>query len=155
MAWLRNLIWSRQEARDKAQATKILEDLTRLYAVTQKALPVSSRPLLGEKVAANLRSVWEEGKLSQPEHVPQYGLNLYSEKFLQSKVREFWSTGMKLEERRDDASRLEAYALYIAAYYIVAMTLEKVGPSEAVWQIRHRVKGICGGAPSPFPNWER
>lgn len=153
MHWLRKFIWSWQEGKDRGNATIVLRDLTRLRTVTQQALPPSSMPLLGTKVAENLRAAWEEGKPSQPKHVPQYGLMLYSEQFLQRKVQDFWSRGIKLEERRDDVSRLEAYALYIAAYYLKAMTLEHVSPSMEVWQIKQAVKEICDGAPHPFPDW--
>ena len=161
LGWLRKLVWSWQEGKDRGNATIILRDLTRLRAVIQQVLPASSMPLLGAKVAGNLRAAWEEGKPAQPAHVPQYGLVLYSEQFLRRKVEDFWSRGMKLEEHRNDASsrleadalRLEAYALYIAAYYLSATNCVHVLPSEEVYQIQRDVKAICHGAPPPFPKW--
>jgi hypothetical protein len=152
-----------QSLRDEPTGAKILADLNKMYEVAKRELPPPLMETLGARIASYLREVWEEGKASQPSHVPQEGLRLYSEEFLENKYKIFSAQIRTLLVAGDSHSRLEADALSFACFYMRASSLQEGLPTvdnvkvfprpNSVWEIKNKIRTICESAPAPFPKF--
>ena len=157
MSWLQKALWwAWSEGRDRGRGLKVQTDLQRLLSIIPRALPNLPRPELGRKIVDRLREVWEDGEASQPSHVPQYGLSLYSRTYLNKKIEELWKKGMAIEAKRDFSILADAYAFYIVTYYMSVVMLDEgisTSGQSPTWVVRQTVKSLCEGVPDPFPHF--